>query len=57
MPTFDLLPTWKPASQAQQAAINSFAELLCFGGSAETYKTEFLLVDTLRDADKPSLLA
>ena len=54
MPTFELLPTWKPASQAQQAAINSFAELLCFGGSAGTYKTEFLLVDTLRDADKPS---
>jgi hypothetical protein len=49
--------TLRLPSQAQQSAINSFAELLCFGGSAETYKTEFLLVDTLRDADKPSLLA
>ncbi len=46
---------WMPATQAQHAAINSKADILLFGGSAGSLKTETMLMDAVQEYENPNL--
>lgn len=48
---------WQPATEAQRSAIDSRAELLFFGGSAGSLKTETMLADAAQEYLLPSLNA
>ncbi|HEU5397951.1 MAG TPA: hypothetical protein VFV77_01615 [Gammaproteobacteria bacterium] len=59
-PPFDLHPpgwepTWWPINAAQQAAINSRAELLLMGGQSGGGKTSFLAADAMQEFRNPHL--
>lgn len=48
-------PNWWPINTAQQAAINSRAELLLFGGQSGGGKTSFLAADAMQEYKNPYL--
>lgn len=48
-------PAWWPINAAQQAAINSRAELLLMGGQSGGGKTSFLAADAMQEHENPSL--
>lgn len=50
-------PGWQPATDAQRNALASAADILLFGGSAGSLKTETLLVDAARECRNPNLRA
>jgi len=50
-------PGWTPKTAAQKAAIESAADILLFGGSAGSLKTETMLVDAARESNNPNLRA
>src|ERR1700753_4034739 len=49
--------SWRPATEAQKAAIDSEAQLVLFGGSAGSLKTETLLTDAAQEVENPNLNA
>lgn len=53
----DVPPSWKPATAAQKAALDSPADILLFGGSAGSLKTETMLMDAVQEHDNPNLRA
>jgi hypothetical protein len=48
---------WQPATAAQQAALDSEADILFFGGSAGSLKTETMLMDAVQEYENPHLRA
>ena len=50
-------PGWEPKSKAQKDALESQADILLFGGSAGSLKTETMLVDAARESKNPNLRA
>jgi hypothetical protein len=48
---------WMPATAAQKAALDSEADILLFGGSAGSLKTETLLMDAVQEYENPNLRA
>ena len=50
-------PGWQPRTAAQQAALESPADILFFGGAAGSLKTETMLVDAARESLNPELRA
>jgi hypothetical protein len=48
---------WMPATPAQQAALESQADILLFGGSAGSLKTETMLMDAAQEYENPNLRA
>jgi hypothetical protein len=50
-------PPWMPATAAQQAALDSQADILLFGGSAGSLKTETMLMDAVQEYLNPNLRA
>ena len=48
---------WLPATAAQQAALDSEADILLFGGSAGSLKTETMLMDAVQEHENPNLRA
>jgi hypothetical protein len=46
---------WMPATAAQQAALDSEADILLFGGSAGSLKTETMLMDAVQEHENPNL--
>jgi hypothetical protein len=48
---------WHPATRAQQAALDSEADILLFGGSAGSLKTETMLMDAIQEYQNPNLRA
>jgi hypothetical protein len=46
---------WKPATPAQKDALDSRADILLFGGSAGSLKTETMLMDAVQEYDNPNL--
>ena len=50
-------PGWTPKTAAQKAVLESQADILLFGGSAGSLKTETLLVDAARESNNPNLRA
>ena len=48
---------WMPATSSQQAALESTADLLLFGGSAGSLKTETMLMDAVQEFTNPNLRA
>ncbi len=48
---------WRPATAAQESAINSPADILLFGGSAGSLKTETMLMDAVQEYQNPNLRA
>lgn len=50
-------PGWTPKTAAQQAALDSPADILFFGGAAGSLKTETMLVDAARESSNPNLRA
>lgn len=46
---------WHPATAAQQAALDSEADILFFGGSAGSLKTETMLMDAVQEHENPHL--
>lgn len=46
---------WQPATAAQKAALNSRANILLFGGSAGSLKTETMLMDAVQECENPNL--
>ena len=59
MTTFDeeTVYRWMPATAAQQAALDSEADILLFGGSAGSLKTETMLMDAVQEYENPNLRA
>jgi hypothetical protein len=49
--------SWHPATSAQKAALDSSAQLLLFGGSAGSLKTETLLMDAAQEVTNKNLNA
>lgn len=49
--------SWHPETSAQEAALDSEAELLFFGGSAGSLKTETILMDAAQEISNPNLNA
>lgn len=49
--------TWRPATSAQKSALDSKADILLFGGSAGSLKTETLLIDAVSEYQNPNLNA
>src|SRR5260370_4920351 len=49
--------SWKPATAAQRAALDSEADILLFGGSAGSLKTETMLMDAVQEYQNPNLRA
>jgi len=49
--------SWQPATAAQQAALDSEADILLFGGSAGSLKTETMLMDAVSEYENPNLRA
>jgi hypothetical protein len=50
-------PVWWPINGAQQAAINSKAQLLLYGGASGGGKTQFLAADAMQEYKNPRLRA
>jgi hypothetical protein len=48
---------WMPATPAQKAALDSEADILLFGGSAGSLKTETMLMDAVQECENPNLRA
>ena len=48
---------WMPATAAQKAALDSEADILLFGGSAGSLKTETMLMDAVQEHQNPNLRA
>ncbi len=48
---------WSPKTAAQEAALESPADILFFGGAAGSLKTETMLVDAARECRNPNLRA
>ncbi len=48
---------WMPATAAQKAALDSRADILFFGGSAGSLKTETMLMDAVQEFENPNLRA
>jgi hypothetical protein len=48
-------PGWEPKSAAQKAALECQADILLFGGTAGSLKTETILVDAARECKNPNL--
>lgn len=48
---------WEPGSPAQQQALNCRADILLFGGSAGSLKTETMLMDAVQEFENPNLRA
>src|ERR1700753_2025389 len=48
---------WMPATAAQKAALDSEADILFFGGSAGSLKTETMLMDAVQEYENPHLRA
>ena len=48
---------WMPATLAQRAALDSEADILFFGGSAGSLKTETMLMDAVQEYENPNLRA
>jgi Terminase large subunit, T4likevirus-type, N-terminal len=48
---------WMPATAAQKAALDSQADILLFGGSAGSLKTETMLMDAVQEYTNPNLRA
>jgi hypothetical protein len=48
---------WMPATAAQKAALDSEADILFFGGSAGSLKTETMLMDAVQEFENPNLRA
>lgn len=48
---------WQPATAAQRAALDSEADILLFGGSAGSLKTETMLMDAVQEYENPHLRA
>lgn len=48
-------PVWWPLNEAQQAAINSPADLLLYGGASGGGKTQFLVADGAQERANPAL--
>jgi Terminase large subunit, T4likevirus-type, N-terminal len=48
---------WMPATAAQKAALDSKADILFFGGSAGSLKTETMLMDAVQEFENPNLRA
>jgi hypothetical protein len=46
---------WHPATPAQKAALDSEADILFFGGSAGSLKTETMLMDAVQEYGNPNL--
>ena len=53
----ETLYRWMPATAAQQAALDSEADILLFGGSAGSLKTETMLMDAVQEHENPNLRA
>jgi hypothetical protein len=51
------IDSWRPATKAQEAALQSTAELLLFGGSAGSLKSETICYDAIVERDNPYLRA
>jgi hypothetical protein len=49
--------TWQPATAAQKNALDSQADILLFGGSAGSLKTETMLMDAVQEYENPNLRA
>ena len=45
-------PGWTPKTASQKAALESQADILLFGGSAGSLKTETILVDAARESQQ-----
>src|SRR5271166_2818717 len=50
-------PGWSSKTAAQQAVLESAADILFFGGAAGSLKTETMLVDAARESGNPNLRA
>ena len=48
---------WYPQSQAQQNAVDSQAQMLLFGGSAGSLKSNFLINDAVRERDNKNMIS
>ena len=48
---------WMPATAAQRSALDSQADILLFGGSAGSLKTETMLMDAVQEYENPNLRA
>lgn len=48
---------WYPGSQAQQNATDSLAQMLLFGGSAGSLKSNFLINDAVRERDNKNMVS
>src|ERR1700683_4070397 len=48
---------WRPATAAQRDALDSQADILLFGGSAGSLKTETMLMDAVQEYLNPNLRA
>lgn len=46
---------WSPATPAQRTALDSEADILFFGGSAGSLKTETMLMDAVQEYENPNL--
>src|ERR1700749_606458 len=46
---------WRPATAAQRAALDTEADILLFGGSAGSLKTETMLMDAVQEYENPNL--
>ena len=56
-PDDDTSYRWMPATAAQKAALDSEADILLFGGSAGSLKTETMLMDAVQEFENPNLRA
>jgi hypothetical protein len=50
-------PPWQPRSEAQRRALICPAEILLFGGAAGSLKSETMLMDAVREHQRPGLRA
>lgn len=57
LPPVGFEPVWWPINSAQQAAINSKAQLLLWGGASGAGKTQFLAADAMQEYQNPRLRA
>jgi hypothetical protein len=57
LPPLGMEPSWWPVNRAQQAAINSRAELLLMGGQSGGGKTSYLAADAAQEHLNPRLRA
>lgn len=57
LPPRGVEPVWWPINPAQQAALNSRADLLLMGGQSGGGKTQFLCADAAQERNNPALRA